>query len=290
MTEPVAPELIDRTSPEQLKNEGNPAPKPPVAKEPVVLDAAAQAAADKATADAAALAEKAATDKAAEDAAKAEADKAKEGADDKELDTAVWGTTGNEQGDAVLALLQNSGVTTDEAKALLFDAVQAGDITKIDVAALEAKVGKNKATIIIAGAKNFVKEQRDAATAIVATMHTEVGGEANWKVIAEWAKEGVPAEDLDVLREMINSGGVKARLAAKEMKGLYEAADGNSTLGKTEVLPGGKPQVTTTFVPLTAVQYANQLEAANKEHRGNIPEPVRRALLDARHKGKAQGI
>lgn len=266
----------------QLDTLGNPAPKAPLPKEPVADDAAkvAEAAAKEA-------ADKEAADKAAADAAKA---KVEQPEDDKPLNVDVWGSTGSKQGDAVLALLQNSGVSTDEAKALMFDAIQAGDPTKIDVAALEAKVGKNKATIIIAGANNFVKESRDAANAIVSTMHAEVGGAANWKVIAEWAKEGVPAEDLEVLREMIDGGGVKARLAAKEMKGLYEAADGNSTLAKTEVLPGGKPPQSTTFVPLTSVQYANQLEKANKEHRGNIPENVRRALLDARHKGKAQGI
>lgn len=261
----------------QLDTLGNPAPKAPLPKEPVVDDAAKVAEA----------AAKEAADKAAADAAKA-----KDGQpdDDTPLNVDVWGSTGSKQGDAVLALLQNSGVSTDEAKALMFDAIQAGDPTKIDVAALEAKVGKNKATIIIAGANNFVKESRDAANAIVSTMHDEVGGAANWKVIAEWAKEGVPAEDLEVLREMIDGGGVKARLAAKEMKGLYEAADGNSTLAKTEVIPGGKPPVNNKFVPLTSIQYANQLEKANKEHRGNIPEPVRRALLDARQKGKQQGI
>lgn len=273
--------VVDPAEQAQLDTLGNPAPKAPLPKEPVVDDAA------KIAADAAAEAQ-AVADKAVADAA--EKAKADEPNDDKELDVDVWGSTGNAQGDAVLALLQNSGVTTDEAKALMFDAIQAGDPTKIDAAALEAKVGKNKATIIIEGAKNFVKEKREAAQAIVATMHAEVGGEANWKVIAEWAKEGVPAEDLEVLREMIDGGGVKARLAAKEMKGLYEAADGNSTLAKTEVIPGGKPSVNSKFVPLTSIQYANQLEKANKEHRGNIPEPVRRALLDARQKGKQQGI
>lgn len=269
--------VVDPAEQAQLDTLGNPAPKAPLPKEPPVDDAAKVAAEAKAVAD-----------KAAADAA----DKAKveKPDDDKPLNVDVWGSTGSKQGDAVLALLQNSGVSTDEAKALMFDAIQAGDPTKIDVAALEAKVGKNKATIIIEGAKNFVKENREAAQAIVATMHAEVGGEANWKVIAEWAKEGVPAEDLEVLREMIDGGGVKARLAAKEMKGLYEAADGNSTLAKTEVIPGGKPPVNNKFVPLTSIQYANQLEKANKEHRGNIPEPVRRALLDARQKGKQQGI
>lgn len=272
------PVVVDPAEQAQLDTLGNPAPKAPLPKEPVVDDAAKIAAAEA----------QAVADKAAADAA--EKTKADEPNDDKELDVGVWGSTGSAQGDAVLALLQNSGVSTDEAKALMFDAIQAGDPTKIDAAALEAKVGKNKATIIIEGAKNFVKEQREAAQAIVATMHAEVGGEANWKAIADWAKEGVPAEDLEVLREMIDSGGVKARLAAKEMKGLYEAADGNSTLAKTEVIPGGKPPVGSKFVPLTSIQYADQLEKANKEHRGNIPEPVRRALLDARHKGKAQGI
>lgn len=284
MPDPVDQVKVDPAEAAQLDESGNPKPKAPVAKPPEPEPDPVKAAADAAAKEAA---DKEVADKAAADA------KAKEeaGDDDKPLDITVWGTTGSAQGDAVLSLLQNSGVTTEDAKALMFDAIQSGDVTKIDVSALEAKVGKTKATIILTGASNFVKEQRDNANAIVSTMHTEVGGEANWKTIAEWAKEGVPEEDLNVLREMINAGGMKAKLAAREMKGLYEAHDGNSTLDKTEVIPkGGNPPQQKASVPLTAVQYAAQLEKLNREHRGNIPEPARRALLDARQKGKAQGI
>ena len=45
----------------------------------------------------------------------------------------AWGDTGSEIGNSVLGMLQESGISTADAKALLFDAVQSGDMTKIDV-------------------------------------------------------------------------------------------------------------------------------------------------------------
>ena len=209
--------------------------------------------------------------------------------DEAPLNTEVWGSTGSENGDAVLSLLQNSGVTTDEAKALMFDAIQSGDVTKIDKAALEAKVGKAKAAIILTGADNFVKEQASKANAIVASLHETVGGKDNWKQVADWSKDNIAEEELDVFRGMINAGGLQAKMAAKEMKGLYEAAADNSTLQKTEVLPGAKPK-DTAQAPLTAVQYSDALEKLHKEHRGNPPTHLRQALLDARNRGKAARI
>ena len=67
---------------------------------------------------------------AAEAAEEAEADEvATEGAP-KDLDKGVWGDTGNDIGNSVLGMLQESGISTADAKALMFDAVQAGDVAR----------------------------------------------------------------------------------------------------------------------------------------------------------------
>lgn len=214
----------------------------------------------------------------------------KEDNDDTPLDVATWGTTNSETGDAVLTLLQNSGIAPSDAKALLFDAVQNGDVTKIDKAALEAKVGKVKAHLIMVGAENFVKEQRDNAKAVVSELHKEVGGEANWKTIAEWANKSVPAEELQEFRDMINKGGLPAKLAANALKQKYEGDTNNSSLTVEETLPGGKPPEAPTYKPMSRVEYSKEVEKLHAKHFGNPPQHLRQALLNARQAGARLGM
>jgi hypothetical protein len=252
---------------------GNPAPPPPQAKAPV-------------------------EEKPKEEAKKEDEQKPDEKADEKSaekpdedapLDHAVWGDAGTDNGNAILSVLQNSGVTVDDAKALLFDAMVAGDVTKIDKAALESKVGKAKATIILTGVKNEIKGRQEAAQAIVAELHTEVGGKENWTKVAEWANKNVPEADLNELRTMIDAGGRQAKLAAKELKSLYEKADGNSSLQHDEKLPGNNPP-TQTSAPLSGPQYVRKLAELNTKFNGNPPDNMRQALLKARKEGRARGL
>lgn len=250
----------------QEQGKGNPAPPAPQAKPPVD--------------------EKAAADKAAAD--KAAADEAAKPDPNAPLDHAVWGDAGTDNGNAILTVLQNSGVGVDDAKALLFDAMVAGDVSKIDKAALEAKVGKANATIILTGVTNEIKGRQEAAQAIVSDLHTEVGGKENWTKVAEWATKNVAEADLNELRGMIDAGGRQAKLAARELKALYEKADGNSSLQHAETLPGNNPP-TPTYEALSGPQYVLKLEELNKKFFGKPPENLRRALLQARQNGRKIG-
>ena len=272
-----APGIDPSLDPNQVRGQGNPAPAATPAKDPNFKPKEKEPDPTKPP-----------EDKTEDKKEPASEDKKAEPSDDKPLDTAVWGDTSSENGNAVLALLQNSGVTPDEAKALLFDAVQAGDLSKVDRKALEAKVGKDKATIILTGADNFIKEQKAAAQAIVTDLHKEVGGEKNWKTIADWANKAMPDEELEQYRGMINAGGLQSKMAAKELMRLYEAADGNSSLDTKVALPGGKPS-TPTEPPLSKAEYVKKLDALNRTHFGNPPAHLRQALLDARKRGQALG-
>lgn len=257
----------------QEQGKGNPAPPAPQAKPPVDEKAATEkVAADKAAADKAA----------ADEAAKAKPDP------NAPLDHTVWGDAGTENGNAILTVLQNSGVGVDDAKALLFDAMVAGDVSKIDKAALEAKVGKANATIILTGVTNEIKGRQEAAQAIVSDLHTEVGGKENWTKVAEWANKNVPETDLNELRGMIDAGGRQAKLAARELKALYEKANTNSSLQHAETLPGNNPP-TPTSEPLSGPQYVLKLEELNKKFFGKPPENLRKALLNARQAGRKIG-
>jgi hypothetical protein len=250
------------------------APKaPPAPSNTPPVDEAAKA---KAEADAAA---KAAEEEAAKKAA----------ADDaKPLDTTLWGSTGSEVGDSVLALLQNSGMQPTDAKALLYDAVTAGDPTKIDRDALIEKVGKDKATLILAGVENFVTQSKATAQTILTVVHESVGGEQNWTTVREWAKANIPEAERNEYADLIDAGGAKARFAAQELANRYNADTKNTTLTTpktTEIIGDSKAQPTTRAT--TRAQYVAELEAAHK--RGAKPAEIAE-INSARAAGRAKNI
>lgn len=247
-----------------------PSNSPPVAP---VDPAAEKAAADKAAAD------KVVADEAAKKAAEAE---------NAPLDTAVWGSTGDEVGDSVLELIQNAGLSIEETKALMFDAVKAGDPTKIDRDALIEKVGKAKATLILAGVQNFITGQQTRAKTILTEVHTTVGGEANWTQLTAWAKTAVPEAELAEYRDMIDAGGAKARFAAAELATKFNADPKNTTLSTartTEIIGDGVAQTTTRAT--TRTQYVAELDAAHK--RGAKPGEIA-DINAARAAGRAKNI
>lgn len=250
---------------------GNPEPKTPPNEPPKV----------EPTPEEKAAAEKAAADEAA---AKAAADAAAEAAP---LNHDVWGTTNNDVGDSVLNLMQNAGMTPEDAKSILFDAFQAGDISKVDKAALEAKVGKAKATLILAGTESYMKSSQEANAATIKAVHETAGGEANWKAVTDWAKAGAVTDaDLKDYRELIDAGGAKARFAVGELVGRFNADAKNTSItavpvvvGDGKAAPGGEA--------ITRAEYVTRLAAVHKKG-GN---PAEEAIIQAaRERGRAKGI
>lgn len=206
--------------------------------------------------------------------------------DEPALDTDKWGTTGDEVGDSVLALLQNADLTVDDAKSLMYDAMQAGDVTKIDKAALEAKVGKNKAALILAGAENFVARNAARTQSVIKEVHGTVGGEDNWNTIKTWANENLSADEIADYVELVNEGGRKARFAAQEMLAAYNASDKNTTLNTTqEVTPDAAAPQTTR-----SISKAAYFEELSKAHRTGAKPAVIAEIQQARQRGRAAGI
>ena len=258
-----------------------PAPPGPTAEDKAALAAAeALVAANKAKNDMTPTAEEArvAAEKLAqEEAAKAEAEakEAKE-AKDKEtspLDVEKWGTTGHEGGDAVLGLLQNAGLEPEQAKSLLFDAMQAGDLTKVDQAKLIEAIGADKAKLVMIGAKDFLEAKTTRNAGIVKDIQAVAGGEDNWKKVAAWAKadSGISDDQLAEYIGMIDNGGAQARFAASELVASYNKSDKNTTLetpGVTPVVDGDNSN-TPGGRSLTRNEYAAEVAAAHRN--GRVP-------------------
>ena len=156
------------------------------------------------------------------------------------LNTDVWGSTGDEVGDSVLQMLQNAEMSPEDAKAMMYDAVKAGDHTKIDKEALIEKVGKAKANLIMAGVENFVNRNAATTAAIVSTVHEAVGGKENWDKVTPWANKHMDKAVLSDYAEMIDAGGVKAKFASQEMLKAYNNFKGNTSLSGV-TLEGDSP-------------------------------------------------
>lgn len=244
--------------------------------------------ADKAAKEAA---EKAAKEKAdAEAAAAGDGENGDGGGDDdegKELDTSVWGDTGDEVGNSVLQTLQNSGVSTEEAKALLWDAVEAGDPTKVDRDTLVEKVGKAKATLIMAGIENVTSRNNAKIAEVTKVANETAGGEANWKKASAWAVKNLAADELDELRNMLDKGGRQAKFAAGEIVARYNDDPKNTALqaGSKQVQPDGKAGK--AIEPMTRRDYGIALDKLHR--RGGTPTEFA-ALKAQRQAGIKAGI
>lgn len=206
---------------------------------------------------------------------------------ERPLDTETWGTTGDTAGDSVMTLLQNADVSVDDAKSLMFDAVQSGDVSKIDKAALIEKVGATKAELVLAGVENYLRRATDKAASLLADVHTAVGGKENWTSVAAWAKANVAADALGEYKTLIDAGGAQARFAAGELLSLYNAAETNTTISLTSSITpdaSAAPNVRAS----TRAEYVKELQAAHKDPK-STPATFA-AIQAARERGRKQNL
>ena len=208
-------------------------------------------------------------------------------AEEPKADASVWGDTGSDLGNSVLGMLEDSGISTEDAKALLFDAVQAGDVTKIDVDALTAKVGKNAATIILSGTKGFIAENAANNEVVITDVHAAAGGKDNWDSAAAWAASNMEADTLAEYRPMIDKGGAAARFAVSEILAAYNADGENSTIAPATPRAEGDSVSPPASTATTRAEY---FAAFEKAHRRGASTKEVAAIQADRNRGRAKGI
>ncbi|MGX9389626.1 hypothetical protein ACWX0O_01750 [Nitrobacteraceae bacterium UC4449_H16] len=239
---------------------------------PVVVDPA-KAAADKEAAD------KVAADKAAAD---------KEAAGPlKTYSTFEESPAAN----AAIGLLKEAGIGPNEANGYFAKAIASGDLKDVDVAGLEAKLGKDKTTLVMAGVTAHYEGLTKKAEATVAQTHEIFGGADNWNTVREWAHVAEKADakiksKIDGIRSLLDEGGVRAEAGARELLRMYNAAPDNKGLG-TSKLAVGDSTGTVVGTVLTRAQYNIELKAAHE--RGAKRAEIQ--ALDARRRaGMKAGI
>lgn len=279
---------LDKVVPVGGNEAGNPAePTPAATPTPEPAPAPAPAAPAPSNAERAeAKAAKEAADKPAKEAAEADAPP-EEDPKAAELDTTVWGDAGDEVANSVLTTLQNSGVTPETAKALLWDAVESGDPTKVDRDALVEAVGKSQATLVMAGIENVTSRNNAKIAEVVGIANKAAGSPEGWDKARTWAKANLPKDDLEEYTTMLDGGGEKAAYAAGRIVSRYNADPKNTSLdaGKDTIEPDnkGKP----TVEGITRRQYGELLDRA---HRRGATQAEFNSLRAQRQAGIAKGL
>lgn len=236
---------------------------------------------------------KTAADKAAKEASdKVAADKAVE--DKKEADgplKAYTDFTDSPAASAAVNLLKEAGIGPNAANEFFAKAIASGDLKDIDVKGLEAKLGKDKTTLVIAGVTAHYSQQTAKSQATVQAVHEIFGGAQNWGVVRDWAQAAEKADpslkaSLNDIRAMFDEGGTRAALAGRELLRMYNAAPQTKGLG-TNKLAVGDATGNVVGTHLSRADYVTELKAAHAKGASRVEIQA----LDARRKaGKAAGI
>lgn len=192
---------------------------------------------------------------------------------------------------AAVDLLKEAGVGPNEANAYFEKALKSGDLKDVDVAGLEAKLGKAKATLVMAGVTAHYNALADKQAASVKAVHEVFGGEKNWTAVRDWAHAAEKADtkvktQIDAIRGMIDEGGFRAEAGARELLRMYNAAPNQKGLGTHKLAVGdGTGSVVGTV--LNRADYLTELKAAHARN----ASPAEIKNIDARRRaGKAAGI
>jgi len=194
---------------------------------------------------------------------------------------------------AVVELLKEGNVSVVEANAFFADAIKYGDVTKIDWVGIEKKLGPTKTLL----AKNGVQQYWDGALAeqraIVTDTYEQLGGEANWVTLKNWAQAAEKADTtgkfkakVDSYRKMIDLGGESRRIAVEQLKAAYDADPNTKGFGTAKITTGDAPAAA-VGEPLSRKDYVAALHDAE---RNKLPAHQIAALHARRKAGKAAGI
>jgi hypothetical protein len=194
-------------------------------------------------------------------------------------------------GQAAINLLKKSGLGPNEAQNYFQKAIDSGNLNDIDVKGLEKRIGKEATDLIMIGVRQHYGAIAQKHAETVRATHEVFGGEQNWNTVKTWAQTAEKADSklkaqIDDIRDMMDEGGLKAQLGAKELLRLYNAAPATKGLGTQKLVQGdGDGKVIGT--PLTRADYLTALKAA--EARG-ASAAEKHALHARRKAGMAQRI
>ena len=197
--------------------------------------------------------------------------------------------TGDPGLDLALEFFASKGIGADH-KALL--AAQKGDFALLE-ATLSVMGDKAKGweKFLALGKRSYetVKTQAEAKVAAAKKdIEDAVGGAEEWTAIRTWASQAGTEQDRQEATAALRAGGVQAKAMALYLQGVYRKVADIKVPGKvaTDHASGRAP----VSQPMTAVMYADQVQALRSKY-GNIDNhPEYKALQARRAAARAAGI
>lgn len=202
---------------------------------------------------------------------------------------AAFEIVGHQAADAALKMMQGAGLKKADMDFIFSKAKQTGNLADINIAALEAKLGKENAALAMSGIRAYHDDSKRVNEGILKIAHEEAGGKEAWDAIAAWArtKAGVDkafAAELAEYRELMQAGGKRAKIAAAEIKKLFTADPNTKGLQNGKMFQGDNSAIAGGGI--SRAEYVTELKKAHDKGDGAMVAQLqqRRAI------GRAAGL
>lgn len=200
--------------------------------------------------------------------------------------------TGDPLLDTALDYVAGLGIASTDA---VIAAARDGDFGPLEakLAALGDKAKDKDRYIALAkrAYEDTVRKADEHNSKVTAIVHSVVGGEANWAAIQTWASAQATDEEKAQINAAFAAGGLQAKAAADYLAKAFNKA-GRPGVPKT---PATKPEAAAAPAgdsPLTARDYARQVEELSRKNRGRDVShlPEYQTLRARRLAGRAAGL
>ncbi len=138
----------------------------------------------------------------------------------KPLDADVWGSTGHAIADEALRTLQNAGISTDDAMALLLDAAMSRDPSKVNQKALTAAIGPRRAKAIMEGLAQFSRDMRPKDERISNEVYQYSNGPHALQRLIEQASTKLSQSEIRGYVNEMGKGGSSTWRAVENLKSI----------------------------------------------------------------------
>ena len=180
-----------------------------------------------------------------------------------------WVKYEDESLESAAGVMKDAGLAFDDAQGIFAKALETNDLKDVDLPALEKAIGKDKASLVMLGVKDYYQRNLAEVQATAKTVHGVFEGEESYLKVKDWFLEKAKideaiANDLKKYGEMFNAGGVSARAAALDMKRVYTSDPETSGL-EVKIMDGDtKTKVIDGIEPLTRKESNKLLKEAHK--------------------------
>lgn len=226
---------------------------------------------------------------AALEAAAAEAAPA-EGADETATEPELqYATYEDENANAAMSLLKDSGVKASEAREFFKEALETRDISKINYADIEKRIGKEKTSLLRLALTQYYNSALASVNEKVNAVFDTLGSKDNWVKVNKWAKAKADADpefkkQVNEYNKMLDLNAKTAKAAAAELKELYEADPANGSL-EIVMEQGDKGGSTEQTQHITRAEYVEQMKAAHAKGDAKEIERLRNLRTASRGAG-----